>query len=75
LIILTAEGVVTVTWKTGNITSGMWKTEQQYWERNGVVADMIDAITAVNPNDVRDNKISFHVADSEVRTDSDCELT
>jgi cell division protein FtsL len=30
LIILTAEGVVTMTQKTRKVTSGMWKTEKQY---------------------------------------------
>jgi len=49
-----------VTQKTEKFTSGLWQTEQQYWEKNGVVADMIDAVTIDNLNDVRDNnKISF----------------
>lgn len=30
LIILTAKGVVSMTQKTGKVTSGMWETEQQY---------------------------------------------
>lgn len=30
-----------MTQKTGKIASGMWKTEQQYWEKNGVVADIM----------------------------------
>jgi hypothetical protein len=67
LIIVTAEGVLTVTKKTEKDTSGLWKTEQQYWEKNGFVADMIDAVIVDNPNDVRDNnKISFCDADSLV---------
>ena len=54
----------------------MWKTEEQYWEKNGVVADMIDAVTVYNPNDVRDNnKISCRDVDYFVWTDTVCEFT
>lgn len=30
LVIVTAEGAVTITQKTGKVTSCMWKTDQQY---------------------------------------------
>jgi hypothetical protein len=50
--------------------------EQEYWERDGVVADMTDAITLENPNHSRgDKEISCEHADSEKSTDfSDSEL-
>jgi hypothetical protein len=52
--------------------------EQQYWERDGLVADVIDAIFIVNPNESSDDEETSSEDDdeSEEATDlSDSDLT
>jgi hypothetical protein len=50
--------------------------EQQYWERDGIVADVIDTIIIANPNDSSDDEeTSYEDDESEEATDfSDSDL-
>ncbi|KDR20723.1 hypothetical protein L798_04675 [Zootermopsis nevadensis] len=76
LLDLTTEGIATVTAKDWERYCQHVELEQQYWEWEGVVADMIDSIIISNPNDSSENEETFcEDVESEEATDfSDYEL-
>jgi hypothetical protein len=57
LLDLTTEGTATVTAKDWEgYCQHVEQLEQQYWERDGVVADVIDTIIIANPNESSDDE-------------------
>jgi hypothetical protein len=73
LLDLTTEGIATVTAKDWE---GYCQHVEQHWERDGVVADVIDSAIIVNTNDSSDDEeTSCENAEFEEATDfSDSEL-
>jgi hypothetical protein len=57
LLDLTTEEIATVTAKDWEgYCQHVEQLEQQYWELDGVVADVIDTIIIANPNDSSDDE-------------------
>jgi hypothetical protein len=65
LLDLTTEGIATVTAKDCEGYCQHVELEQQYWERDGVVADVIDTIIIANPNESSDDEETSSEDDDE----------
>jgi hypothetical protein len=77
LLDLTTEAIAAVTVKDWEgYCQHVEQLEQQYWEQDGVVADVIDTIIIANPNESSyDEEMSSEDDESEEATDlSDSDL-